>query len=205
MRLLIGWLWVFSAAVQADPLAHALQIVEGHSPEVAEQRAQWAIERDRRDWVSKVNMAYQTQATDQQGQGLSAGWRFEIPLFGPQKRLQVNKARHQVRQATQKVRQSFLSDLSQQAEQVQKLTVARELWALKQDKLDYFKALEQQGVIEPQKLWTHAEASVSAEHEVRAIEAAQAVQLDTLARSYGGDEWKRLRALLAEYLNSTTR
>jgi hypothetical protein len=116
--------------------------------------------------------------------------------LGPLQRSENRPARASWQHAEDTVRTAFLADLQslcEQAAQVESLDILR---AFQRDRLTYRQEQVDQGLAEPDVLWTETEAAQKAEHEWQREAGKLQAQRLTLARRYGGREWSRVRVLL---------
>lgn len=199
-RRALAALLAFSAPVAATPLDEAVSLVLNASPVVlaAQDEADEAARQP--SWTSRVKLGYQQQGTDTDAGGWNAGVYVDIPLFGRKHQLEAVKARHQAAEARDRVLSAFLADVATLTELEAKRAEGEEMAAFYRDRLEYFKQAEAEGRVEPDTLWTDAEKAKKAEHDAAQGAVKLSAALEETARRFGGGEWKRLRALLADHV-----
>lgn len=200
MRRLIAIALALSAArvCPAAELDDAVALVLAAHPVLVAERAQLEAAGRQHEWKTDVSLSWTQRGTDYGGAGgPNAGIRFSIPLFDRSRELRLAKARAAERRAEEQVRDAFLADvatLRANAANVRELKVMRDL---QRDRLEYRRKQVEQGLAEADTLWADAEKMQKADNDYRRELDALETAIDTTSRKYGGDEWKRLRGLLA--------
>lgn len=96
----------------------------------------------------------------------------------------------------------FLAEVRAFNEMVGELNEADDLRRLHRDRARYWRTVVQAGRAEQNDLWREAEAWCRAENVYRNARTAYDTAQETMARRFGGEEWLRLRDLLAAIANS---
>lgn len=196
--LVAGVLSVLSA--QAAPLDDALALVLAESAALTEKQAEAAVIAQQSEWVSKARLGYNRLSTSTDASGLNAGFTVEIPLFSRKREIEASRARQAVAQERQQLVSTFLGEVAELTELEAKRAEAAEMSAFYRDRLEYFKQAVTEGRVESDTLWADAEKAKKAEHDTRQGEVKLAAALEESARRYGGQEWKRLQALLVAHV-----
>ena len=151
------------------------------------------------DWSAKVRVGYAMQTTSDTAGGVNAGLMVDIPLFSRKHELDAAQARAKVAEAGDKVRAALLDAVAKLEELEAKRREGEEMAAFYKDRLTYFKKAEEAGRVEPDVLWGDAEKAKKAEHDSLQAEVKLTATLEETARRFGGEEWNRLRDLLAAH------
>lgn len=187
-----------SGPCAAAELDDAVALVLAAHPVLIAERGQLEAASRQHDWKTDVTLSWTRRGTDYGGvSGANAGIRLSIPLFDRSRELRMAKARAAESQAEEQVRDAFLADvatLRATAANVRELETLRDL---QRDQLQYRRKRVEQGLANADTLWPEAEKMQKADNDYRRELEALDAALDTMARKYGGDEWKRLRDLLA--------
>ena len=199
MRFL--WLLLLPCAVSAAPLDEALGLVREYHPVLNASRAQLDEQARQRDWAARVSLGWTQRGTEFGGEGgANAGVNLTIPLFDRKHELERARARAAFAEKRAGIEAAFLRDvraLGKSAGEAQAQTRMRDLY---RDRLAYRKQQVEEGLQDADALWVEAEALQRAEQAVARSEGELAAELETVAREYGGSEWKRLQALLAAHV-----
>ena len=155
-------------------------------------------------WTSEVRLAYNAQSTDAQAAGLDAGLTVRIPLFDRKQALAAVRARAQLAEAEQALRTRFVVAVADLIAHAGRMAGSAGAVAFNQDKLAYARQAVDEGRAGADSLWDVAREVREAQQQAVEAERAYWVQLETVARSYGGDQWTTLQALLAAHVKRTT-
>ena len=179
-------------------LAEALVILDTAKPVLRAEAAAFAEAQRQRDWRMELALGYDTNTTFESGQaGARAALRVAIPLFDRQGALKKATARAEYTRGVDAQRTAFLADLEALctlAAEVRALDTYREF---NRDRTRYRQARVDEGLDEPDTLWTEFDAAQRAEHDYRAAAGRLQAQRLLLSRRWGGADWERLQALLA--------
>lgn len=182
----------------AAPLDDAMALVLAAHPVLAAERAELEATGRQHDWKSDLTLSWTEQGTDYGGPGgANAAIRVSIPLFDRSSELRIAKAKVAAQRADDTIRAAFLADVARLRESAAKVRELETLRALQRDRLEYKRRQVDEGLAEADTLWTEVERMQKAEHDYRRELETLDAALDTTARKYGGDEWTRLRDLLA--------
>ncbi len=189
----------FFEEARGAPLDEVLAIVR-RSPLVEAGQAVLREQTAQRNWKANVTFRWQQQTSfDETGlsqAGPSAGFAVTIPLFDRSHELAVAKARAEMTEKVASHIEGFLTMVEGLSAARTKLEATGELRGLYRDELEYWKQSVTQGLEEAKSLWPKAEALKQAENEYRAAELAFRLKRESVARQYGGGEWRRLASLL---------
>jgi hypothetical protein len=94
------------------------------------------------------------------------------------------------------IRIAFLTDIEALCAQAAEVRALDTLRAFHRDRLTYRREQVDQGLAEPDTLWSETEAAQQAEQAWQQAAAKLTAQRLTLARRYGGEAWRRLGLLL---------
>jgi len=176
-------------------------LVREYHPVLVAERAQLEEQGRQRDWTARVSMSWTERGTEFGGEGgANAGLRLNIPLFDRKQKLERSKARVGFAEQEAKIEAAFLGDVKSLSKQAGDVSAARQLRDLYRDRLAYRKQQVDEGLEEADVLWSEAEAMQKAEQSVSKSRRELEAGLETTAREYGGNEWKRLQALLAAHV-----
>jgi outer membrane protein TolC len=203
-------LWASGAG--ADPLDEAIGLVLAESPQIAQAETALSAIDEQHDWSAVVNVGYQAReflsggsGTLEGGQaGPNAGITVRIPLFDTKRQVEAMKARAAISVTRDQVLREFVQAAAELRTLADQQAATTETAELLRDKLKYYDEQEKAAQIDAAALWPQAEAAKSAEQAARKAALAFALALETTARKYGGDQWKKLKALLAGYAKSRT-
>jgi hypothetical protein len=196
----------------ADPLDDAIALVLAESPQIAQAETALNTIDEQHDWSAVVNVGYQARefltggsGTLEGGQaGPNAGITVRIPLFDTKRQVEAMKAQAAIAVTRDQVLREFVQAAAELRALADQQAAVAEMAALQVDKLRYFDEQEKAAQIEAAALWPHTEGAKTAEHAARRAALAFDVALETTARKYGGDRWKKLRGLLAGYAKPKT-
>jgi predicted O-linked N-acetylglucosamine transferase (SPINDLY family) len=201
MRSLIISLVLPGNALACTPaqIEAATSLMLQTNPLIQAERQELAEQSRQRDWSAKLILGYAMGSTDDSAAaGPNAGIQVEIPLFDRAKELKVAEARSAFQQQRDDLLSDFLSHLEKicsQEEQVRELDTMRRFY---RDRLRYRQEQVKEGLEEAGSLWKEAEKAQETEHDYRRERGELEAMRLAIARRFGGQEWKRLRDLLAE-------
>lgn len=178
-----------------------LSLVRANHPALVSEQEVLNATTQQHDWKADVLMSYAIQPTDSDAEGANAMVRVSIPLFDRKRELATAKQRSAFTKAAQQQTELFLADLAKlcaQSTKVSELDTQREFW---RDRLQYQQKRVDEGLDESVTLWQYVEKSRNAEYDYQRENGEVTAQLITISRQYGGNEWKRLQALLGVMLN----
>jgi len=188
----------------ADPLDDAVALVRAAHPALEAAQAEYRAVREQPDWSADVTLGWTEKGTVQGGaSGANAGIRVTIPLVGGEGDVETAKARESLAKARERVVSDFLDAAKRLRTKAAEVNTLEERRDFERDRLEYFKKRVDEGLADSPKLWPVADAVRDAEGNYREARAAFDTMLTHTARRYGGDQWKRLRALLAAHANRT--
>lgn len=182
----------------ADGLDEAVSLVLSANPVLVAEQAEFTETTRQRSWSTDLTLSYTEQGTDYGGPGgANAGIRVSIPLFDRKHELDTARASTGLQQARDRVLAAFLADverLGTQAAKVRELETMRRFY---RDRLEYRKQQVDEGIAEADELWPAAEKMQQVEFDYRAELGKLETMRERIAREYGGEQWTRLRDLLA--------
>lgn len=185
----------------AAPLDEALALVRERHPVLVAERAQLAERARQHDWAAKVSVGWTQRGTDYGGEaGTNAGVNLSIPLFDRKRQLERSKAQAAYAEKRAGIEAAFLRAVQALGKEAAAGRAQARLRDLYRDRLAYRKQQVDEGLQDADTLWTEAEALQRAEQAVARADGELAAELETVAREYGGSEWKRLQALLAAHV-----
>ena len=199
LLLLLG-----AAPITAAPLDEALLLARQQSAEVTARKMEARAVARQSTWTSEVRLAYNAQSTEAQAGGLDAGLSVRIPLFDRKQALAAVRARAQLAEAEQALRTRFVVAVADLIERAGRVAGSAGTVAFNQDRLAYARQAVAEGRAGADSLWAVAREVREAQQQAAEAERAYRVQLETLARSYGGKQWTTLQALLAAHVKRTT-
>ncbi len=192
----VALLWSFPSLGSA--LDDAIALVLKSHPVLAAQEASVAETARQRSWSSAATLGWTERGTEYGGTaGPNAGVSLRIPLFDRTPELKLAQSQAEAARNRDAVLTAFLADVRMLRDLAGKVTEADDLRRLHQDRAAYWKQAVKEGRAEQDKLWPEAESWKRAEHAYRQLRANLDMALDTTARRFGGEEWLRLRDLLA--------
>lgn len=193
-------LWSFPS--DGSALDDAITLVLSAHPVLIAQELSVAETARQRSWSSAVAVGWTERGTEYGGAaGPNAGFSVRIPLFDRTNELKLAQAQAQVAQTRDAVLTAFLADVRMLKELTGKVAEADDLRRLHRDRAEYWKQAVKEGRAEQDKLWPEAEQWRRAEHAYLLARANLETARETTARRFGGDQWTRLRDLLAENAN----
>lgn len=185
----------------AAPLDEALALVRERHPVLVAERAQLAEYARQRDWAAKVTVGWTQRGTDYGGEaGTNAGVNLSIPLFDRKRQLERAKTQAAYAEKRAGIEAAFLGAVQALGKEAEAGRAQARLRDLYRDRLAYRKQQVDEGLQVADALWAEAEAVQKAEQAQAQSEAELQAGLEMVAREYGGDEWKRLQALLAAHV-----
>ena len=187
----------------ADPLDDAVALVLAAHPVLVAERGVRSAEARQRDWKTDLNLSWTQQGTEYGGtSGPNLGVRMSIPLFDRSREQREAKAAADLRKSEQTVLEAFLADVARLGEAAAKVRERERMRAFYRDRLEYRSEQVDEGMAEAGTLWAEAEQVQTADLDFRRESESLAAALEAAARRHGGEEWMRLRDLLAEITNS---
>lgn len=199
MRILC--LLLLPLIANAGPLDEALALVRQCHPVLVVEREQLAEYARQHDWAAKVSVGWTQRGTDYGGEaGTNAGVNLSIPLFDRKRQLDRAKAQAAYAEKRASIEAAFLGDVNALDKQADETKSQTQLHILYRDRLAYRKQQVDEGLQGADTLWAEAEAVQKAEQALAKLQAELQSGLEMVAREYGGDEWKRLQALLAAHV-----
>ena len=200
MRWLVAVAVLGAQSIPAAPLDDIIALALDQSAELTARRVEAQAISRQSGWQSELRLAANARSTREQAAGLDAGVTLTIPLFDRRQELEAAQARYQVAVLSQDLRQRLTADIATLVEQAGKVVDATDLAAFQRDRLAYAKQAVAEGRETADSLWSVAKAVRDAMQAAVAAEQTYAMQLETLARTWGGGEWTRLRDLLAAHV-----
>lgn len=202
MRRLSALMMVLSAGAQACTPAKieaATTLVLQSNPVILAERQELAEQSRQRGWNAKLTLGNPIVSSDNiTAAGPSVGVQVEIPLFDRSGELKLAQARS----AFQEQQDSLLADFLNRMEKICSLNnQVQELGTMQRfyrDQLRYRQEQVKKGLEEEDIVWKATEKAQNVEHDYRRAQGELAAMQLAIARRFGGDEWKRLQALLAE-------
>ncbi|MCB1761331.1 MAG: hypothetical protein KDI68_16295 [Gammaproteobacteria bacterium] len=169
------------------------------NPLVQVEREQLEEQARQKSWSAHLSLGYGVAGNDENAADTTAAAiQVEIPLFDRSHRLKLVEARVAYQQQRDRVLAAFLAEVlgfCRKADLVQGVDRMRRFY---RDRLRYRQEQVEAGLEEPERLWTETEKVQQTENDYRRdLGELKATRL-VIARRFGGTEWKRLRALLAE-------
>jgi len=198
MRRLLHVLLMLPALAAAAPLDDAVTLVLEAHPVLAAERAAMQAQTSQRGWNADVTLSWTQRGTEFGGAGgPNAGIRLRIPLFDRTHELKSANARSAWQNSRDRVLRRFLAEVEALVALAAEAREADTMRAFHKDRLEYRKKQVAEGLAEADSLWEVAERLREAEHKYRKARTELETLLESVARQYGGEQWKRLRALLA--------
>ncbi len=169
------------------------------NPLIQAERQELAEQSHQRDWSARLTLGYTMGGSaEATAGGPNAGIHVEIPLFDRANELKVVKARSAFQQRQDAVLSDFLGQMEKlcsKADQVRELDTMRRFY---RDRLQYRQEQVKEGLEDADTLWKETEKAQEVEHDYRRKQGELAAMQLAIARRFGGEEWKRLQALLAD-------
>jgi len=201
MRRFLPALLLLPVLAAAAPLDDAVALVLEAHPVLAAERAVLEAQTHQRDWNADVTLSWTQQGTEFGGAGgPNAGIRLRIPLFDRSHEIKAATARSAWQNSRDTVLRSFLAEVEKLTEQAAEVRATDAMRAFHKDLLEYRKKQVDEGLAEANTLWDVAANVQQAEHEYRKARTKLEAMLESVARQYGGEQWKTLQALLAEHV-----
>ncbi len=202
MRRLVLLMAAMSAGAQACTPAEieaATTLALQSNQVILAERQELAEQSRQRGWSAKLTLGNPVVSSDNiSTTGPNIGVQVEIPLFDRSDELKLAQARS----AFQEQQDSLLSDFLNRMEKFCSLNnQVRELGTMQRfyrDQLRYRQEQVKNGLEEEDIVWKATEKAQKVEHDYRRTRGELAAMQLAIARRFGGDEWKRLQALLAE-------
>ena len=182
-----------------DPLVlgEALALVVEANPVLGAERDQLAERARQKGWESYLSLGYSTNTSFESGEaGANAALRVRIPLFDRKQELALAEARTALSKSQDALLSAFLAEVRKLCDQGARVQEADTLRGFYRDRLKYRQERVDEGLEEAPVLWAESEQVQKSEHAWRREAQALNAQGLTLARQYGGAEWRRLQALL---------
>ncbi len=183
-----------------DPLVlgEALALVVEANPVLGAERDQLAERARQKGWESYLSLGYSTNTSFESGEaGANAALRVRIPLFDRKQELALAEARTALSKSQDALLSAFLAEVRKLCDQGARVSELDTLRRFYRDRLKYRQERVDEGLEEAPVLWAESEQVQKSEHQWRREAQALNAQGLTLARQYGGAEWRRLQALLA--------
>ena len=200
MRWPVGFIAValLASPAAAGPLDDAVSLVLANHPLLAARRAEVRAQAEQRSWSSAATLSWTERGTEfGRPGGPNAGVTLRIPLFDRTRGLRIAQANTKVAETQDKILSAFLADVERLRGLYDKMREAKALRKFHRDKARYWRKQVEQGAEEPSALWPHAEKFKRAEQVYRQASSKAELARETIARKYGGEQWKRLSDLLA--------
>ncbi len=182
-----------------DPLVlgEALALVVEANPVLGAERDQFAERARQKGWESYLSLGYSTNTSFESGEaGANAALRVRIPLFDRKQELALVEARTALSKSQDALLSGFLAEVRKLCDQGARVQEADTLRRFYRDRLKYRQERVDEGLEEAPVLWAESEQVQKSEHQWRREAQAWNAQGLTLARQYGGIEWRRLQVLL---------
>ena len=180
----------------------ATELVLQANPVILAERDEFTEQARQRSWSTQLALGYSLTNTLESGEaGPNASLRVVIPLFDRAHELKRIKARSAFQRRQDSVLADFLGQLEKlcsQADQVRELETMRRFY---RDRLQYRQEQVMEGLAEADSLWQETEKVQQVEHDYRRERGELAARQLAVARRFGGEQWKRLQALLVESSN----
>jgi hypothetical protein len=188
----------------AAPLDDALALIQRAHPVLQARHSEYQETTRQRDWSSDISVGWTQRGTAEGGAaGPNAGIRVTIPLFDRSHELRSATARSAWAAERSAVTTAFMvavGELETLSAAAQEAEIMRDFY---RDQLAYRQRQVEEGISEPDTLWSIAETAQRAElSHTQAHQALEAAQ-ERIAREYGGEQWTMLRDLLAAHATPT--
>jgi len=184
-------------ACPPDQIEAATALVLRVNPVIVQERQALAEQSRQRDWQARLTLRYASEGADESMRTEpSAGLQVEIPLFDRARALEVQKARLALQRQRDGVLAEFLGrmeTLCATSAEVSELDNSRQFY---RDRLQYRQEQVREGLQAADSLWQETEEAQQAEHAFRRKRGELSAMQQTVARRFGGGQWKRLQALL---------
>jgi hypothetical protein len=186
-----------AACPGAGRLEEALRVLEVANPVLRAEAAAFGEAQRQRDWTASLKLAYDSNTTLESG---AAGPRgvlaVEIPLFDRSAKLARAQARAAYVSEVDTARTAFLTDIRSLCDLAAEVRALDDYRAFNRDRTVYRQERVNEGLDEPDTLWAEFDAAQRAENDWQAARGRLQGQRLTLARRWGGEEWRRLLVLL---------
>ena len=181
----------------AGRLEEALRVLEIANPVLRAEAAAFGEAQRQRDWTASLKLAYDSNTTLESG---AAGPRgvlaVEIPLFDRSGKLARAEARAAYVSTVDTARTAFLADIRALCDLAAEVGALDDYRTFNRDRTVYRQERVNEGLDQPDALWAEFDAAQRAENDWQAArDRLDGLRL-TLARRWGGEEWRRLLALL---------
>ena len=199
--LLVAWPSI-GAGQTLSALDRALALVMAHHPELMARKDVFWSELDKPGWSADLSLSL-TEDVDMRGGsgGGRAQLSITIPLVGRQSELEAAQARRELEAARASVRDGFLAEVSSLRERSLAVETARERRDFWKDQAEYNRRAVEEGLQDPERLWSQAGSLQQAEHALREAVTRLESALVRVSREYGGEEWMSLQDLLEEIVS----
>ena len=187
-------------AATAGPLEEALTLALGNSAAVRAKQHETEAISQQSSWSSEVRLAYNLKQSQTNAGGIDTGVTVKIPLFDRSKKIEAAKARYQLAETRQTLKNALVADVSRLVELAVKRADAIEAAEFQRDKLEYYKQAVDEGREEAEVLWQIAKSVRDAQQAAVAAAQAFSTALERSARTYGGEAWMTLQDLLAGHV-----
>ncbi|MFP4284163.1 MAG: hypothetical protein ACLFQG_01310 [Desulfovermiculus sp.] len=188
----------------AEPMDRALRLVNAHHPGLVAERAELDEVMGRSRWAAEVDLSM-TETLSVRNSGVSGRGQvvlsLTIPLVGGDFEAEQARAVRDFNLARADVRDSFVASVSEIKSLALSVEVTEERRDFWKDQAEYYRQAVEEGIGEPDRLWSQAGSLQDAEHAYRDALVSLEAKLDEVSRKFGGAEWMSLRALLAEIAN----
>lgn len=183
----------------ACPLDEAMVLVLSHHPVLISERAELESILVKSRWSADLNLSL--TETTRGGSGIASGQvgvSISIPLVGGAYEREQAKALSVYDQARSRVRKEFVDKISELRVLSLRVELTKERRDFWRDQTEYYRQAVEDGVGEPDRLWSQAGSLQEADHAYRGALLNLETGLDEVAREFGGAEWMSLRDLLVE-------
>ena len=180
----------------AGRLEEALRLVETANPVMRAKAHAFGEAQRQRDWSAKLSMSYDTNTTLEAGASGPRGLlSVEIPLFDRSTHLAKAEARAVYVGEVHAMRTAFLADLRSICELAAEVGAHDDYRAFNRDRTIYRQERVDEGLDTPDSLWSEFDAAQRAENDWRAARGRLSALRLTMARRWGGSQWRRLQSL----------
>lgn len=212
-KLLLIWVCLLPAYVDAGPLEEALAIVIAKSESIQAKQRTLGLNRNASNWSSKVKLAagYSEKQTDEFAPGFDerAQLTFEYPLTGAVTQTDKDKAQAMsaLYETQENVTRSFILEVQKLALLKADMDGANRTHDLAMDLLKRAKqnndeAAKAGRVQEQMDITALIDRAINAENAARKAVANFRTMLEALCRISGKDEWVELRTHTIDYLKT---
>ncbi|GAB2723259.1 TolC family protein [Halomonas garicola] len=188
----------------AAPLDDALALVHKAHPVLQAHRSEYRETTRQRDWSSDITLGWTQRGTTEGGAaGANAGIRVTIPLFDRSHELRSATARSAWVEKRALITTAFMAALAELETLSAAALEAETMRDFYRDQLEYRQRQVEEGISEPDTLWSATETAQRTEMEYQKAQQALNAARDRVAREYGGRQWMTLRDLLAAHTTPT--